>query len=299
MRSSLLWAAGALVLVAVAGHPAEGQNKADVLVSTDWVAEQLATESIVLLHVGMGHTGPPEAVIQGARLVDYHSIAVDTEELSTEIADVASLEDAFRDAGVNNDDHVVVYGSGSAHLAARVFMTLEYLGHRGKVSVMDGGLEVWQSEGRPTVSAPAEPKRGTFEAQVAGDILVTADDIAKRLDDPRMTLIDARPAVEYTGQRARGRGGHIPGAYNLYWEDLIESEDQPRLKNLAAVQARFDEAGASKDGVVVNYCMIGMRASYTYLISRHLGYDTRFYDGSWNDWGAREDLPAVEGASRN
>jgi len=299
MRSSLLGAAGALLLAVFATHPATGQNNTDVLVSTDWVAAQMEAGSIVLLHVSMEHMGSPEAVIRGARLVDYHSIAVDTEELSTEIPDVASLEEIFREAGVSNDDHVVVYGSGSAHLAARVFMTLEYLGHRGKVSVMDGGLEVWQSEGRPTVAGAAEPKRGTFEAHVAGDILVTADDIAKHLDDPKMTLIDARPAEEYTGQRARGRGGHIPGAYNLYWEDLIESEDQPRLKNHAAVQARFDEAGASKDGVVVNYCLIGMRASYTYLISRHLGYDARFYDGSWNDWGAREDLPAVEGASRN
>ena len=64
------------------------------------------------------------------------------------------------------------------------------------------------------------------------------------------------------------------------------------------MEARFEEAGAKKDGVVVSYCLIGMRASYTYMISRYLGYDTKFYDASWNDWGRREDLPLVTGRER-
>jgi thiosulfate/3-mercaptopyruvate sulfurtransferase len=276
------------------------QEEGDVLVSTEWLAEHLDDEGLVLLHVGMGHDAMPEEFIPGATFIDYHAVAIDTDELSTEVPPVPDLEEVFRSVGVSNDNHVIVYGSGSAHLAARVFMTLEYLGHRGRVSVLDGGFEMWTREDRPTAPEQAALPEGSFIADVRDDVLVSVEEVAESLEDPHVTLIDSRPEREYTGERVGGnlRGGHLPGAYNLYWEELLVSREEPRLKDLNAVRARFDEAGASEDGVVVSYCQIGMRASYTYLISRHLGYDARFYDGSWMEWSAKENLPAVLGASR-
>lgn len=294
------WSSRTVVLTALLvlgpgfAQGARAQESSNVLVSTDWLAAHLEEPDLVLLHVGMRHEGVPEELIPGTRFLDYHEVAVERRGLSTELPPVQDLVAVFRAAGLTNESRVVVYGT-PGHVPARIFMTLDYLGHGDRTSVLDGGLETWKAEGRPLETALASAEPGDFDAHVREDVVVTADWIHHRLEDPAVTLIDARPADEYSGERTSRnlRPGHIPGAYNLYWEDLIGSGELPRLKDLEAVRARFEESGASRESVLVSYCMIGMRASYTYLISRYLGYEARFYDGSWNEWGAREELPAA------
>jgi len=272
-----------------------------VLVSVDWLAENINDPNLVLLHVGMAHRGLPTEVIKGARFLEYTEIAVERDGLSTELATEQELVATFRRVGISNDSRVVVYAD-IGHIAARAFMTLDYLGHGDRTSVLDGGLFAWKDIAGELDTEFANGPAGIFEARVRSDLLVSADWIQEHLNDPSVTLIDARPEDEYTGTRPGRdnlRGGHIPGAYNLYWADLTQSETMPTLKEIDEVRALFDEAGASKNGTVVNYCLIGMRASYTYMVSRHLGFNARFYDPSWNEWGAREDLPMVSGLKRN
>ena len=281
------------------GRPA-AEERAPVLVSSEWLARNLNDPGLVILHVAMLQAGAPKELIPGARVLDYRAITEDRGGLPVEMRPVPELVEAFQAAGVSNQKRVVIYGEGWPHNAARAFVTLDYLGHGDRTSLLDGGLEAWKAEGRPVVSQPLSAERATFKAKPRPEMLVSADWIAGRLEDPKLALIDARPLDEYSGERKQEglRGGHIPGAYNLFYQDLVVSQQNPRLKDLEYVKARFSEAGAAKGGPVVSYCYIGMRASYTYLISRHLGYDAKFYDPSWAEWGRREELPRVAGPSR-
>jgi thiosulfate/3-mercaptopyruvate sulfurtransferase len=277
--------------------PEPVQDEPGVLVSVDWLADHLQDPSLVLLHVGMPTAESSAEFIPGARFLSFQDIVRVRGGLIVEMPAAAELVEPFSVAGVSGETFVVLYGS-PAHLPARAYVALDYLGHGAHAAVLDGGLEAWKAAGHPVDATPTRGPRGVLNPSVRSDVLVTTDWVEQRLDDPGITLIDSRPAGEYSGDvpaRIGGRAGHIPGARNLYWEDLLVAPENPVLLDFQDVLDRFQDAGAYAGATVVNYCWVGMRASYTYLIAKHLGYDARLYDGSWNAWSKDDSLPGVTG----
>ena len=274
------------------------QDTPGVLVSVDWLAEHLRDSTIILLHVGMPTARAFDEFIPGARFLNYQEIVQVRDSLIVEMPLIEELIEPFQVAGVSDGVMVILYGS-PAHLPARAYVALDYLGHGAQAAVLDGGLEAWKAAGHPVEAIPVQGPRGLLTPLVRDDVLVSAEWIEERLYDSSIALIDSRPEGEYNGNipaRIGGRAGHIPGASHLYWEDLLVASGNPVLRDFTDVQLQFLEAGADYGAIVVNYCFVGMRASYTYLIAKHLGYDARLYDGSWNEWSKNDSLPAVVGS---
>lgn len=270
------------------------------LIDGDWLERHLDHENVVVLHADMRRSGYDEGHVPGARFLDMNRIVWDGEPAwGTEMRSPAEIETALEELGVRDGLHHIVVYADYPLFASRAFMTLEVLGFKGRVHVLDGGWAGWVADGRSVSTEAPEVQVGDLTIEVDDEILVSADWVHERLGNESVALIDARPDDEYTGEDGGMGGmanpGHIPGAHQMYWEELIESRENPVMLEREALQALFTDAGADEGDTVVAYCMVGWRASYNYLVSRMLGYDTKFYDGSWHDWGTRDDLPAVTG----
>jgi thiosulfate/3-mercaptopyruvate sulfurtransferase len=259
--------------------------------------EQLASESDVLLidvrpahQFAAGH-------IEGAVHFDVWGISlIDTSEAPLR-AFTWMVGHLFAQRGVTPDRPVVVYEQTSGMCAARAFWYLEYLGHPN-VRVLDGGLDAWIADGRPTTTKAAAPSASTWHGTPRPDRIADWTLVRDRLGQAGTAIVDTRSDAEYYAENVRAkRGGAIPGAVHLEWKRSLASSG--RFKPPAELRAMFESAGVTPDRDVITYCQGGYRAAHTYLALRVLGYPrVRTYTGSWKEWGDREDLPLENTAAK-
>ena len=142
-------------------------------------------------------------------------------------------------------------------------------------------------------------RSGHDEGEERGELVQQAWTAAQQAE-PNISLIDARPAKQYTGEDAGGlsRAGHIPGAASLYWMQQLVSPENPVLKPVAELRKLYEEAGVKPGQLVVTYCRSGMQASHTYFTAKYLGYDVTLYDGSFGEWVSVEGTEVVKGNAK-
>lgn len=282
-------------LIADAGG--ETDSFLEMLVSTEWLARRLGDPGLVILQVESRDERYSEGHIPGALPLPYERIAWDGEnEEGAEILPLKEIQGTLEALGLNDSDHIVVYSSHPL-LATRLWLTLDIMGVGRSISLLDGGLPAWREESRPiSTETPEPPSPGTLTLRPRTDVVVDAEWVRANLEDAGIVLVDARPEPEYTGEgQETERVGHIPGAGNAPWEEMIQSRELFRLRSVEELAANFVRAGADPGEKVVPYCVVGLRASLDYYVARLLGYETLFYDGSWRDW-ANRGLPLVEGS---
>jgi thiosulfate/3-mercaptopyruvate sulfurtransferase len=195
--------------------------------------------------------------------------------------------------GIGDRTTVVAYDDQGGHFASRFWLCMTFYGH-DRFHILNGGLTRWLAEGRPVVTAVPPPKTVTFTPRVtAPELRVTAEQVQRAIGAPNSVLLDVRRDSEYRGEEVRAkRGGRIPGAVHALWQDNINWDGDRTFKSVDAIRDRYRHLGVTPDREITTYCQGGVRAAHSALSLLLAGYPkVHVYDGSWDDWGNREDLP--------
>jgi thiosulfate/3-mercaptopyruvate sulfurtransferase len=272
-----------------ANAKSDGVN-ADLLVSTQWLADHLSDPHLVLVYVGHMPDDYHAAHIPGSRFLAMDKF-IDDRPPGTELPSPELLKKNLEDIGISDDSRIVFYAPDWDPMATRLFFTLDYIGHGDHAALLDGGMDRWLHEKRPTSSDDPPITRGTLTIHLHPEIVAKMDAMKKLVADESansdVVIIDARPMKRY-------RAAHLPGSVPMFWETNLVSPDDPVLKTPAELRQMYAKAGVTKGKKVVSYCEVGHQASYAYFVARYLGFDAAMYDGSYNEWGPAKQ-PVVRG----
>ena len=209
---------------------------------------------------------------------------------------VATLDSVMESMGINDGDRVIIYGQPLQ--MARLLVTLDYLGLKGRVSVLDGGMEAWRDEGRAVSRDTVAITPGHFTPKVDPSVIAGIDWVSANTATPGISILDARAPELYLGYSLgqMPRAGHIPGAKNVPFSQL--TGELTTIRSDDKLRHAFAAARIQGGETVVTYCHIGMQASLLYYAARRLGYNARIFDGSFEEWSKKSELPVVVEAGK-
>ena len=267
-----------------------GNAQDAILVTPQWLKDHMSDPNLVIVQSNYLKLEYDQEHIAGARYLWPGLLAPDGPQGSMNASDVVKANELLGSMGISNKTMIVLcHARSDVSQTARMFLMLEYLGMKGKVVFLNGGLEAWKKAGFDVTAEVPAVTKAKFNAVVT-PLLVDKDYVMKNLNSTSTIIVDARTKQIYDGAPAgQPRDGHIAGAQNIPYMEMLDPATAV-FKPSEQLQPFFTPV-ATKDKELVTYCFIGQTASVVYMAGRILGYNMKLYDGSIQEWSRLKDLP--------